>query len=203
MIFNFDYHRNNNQTFNAKYPFVNSEVLNGIDFIKNYCIGHFAEISPIWTQVYKKEFLDKNNIFSPPINMGEDVPFTYKSLLLAKRIKSITDSYYVYRVNELSLTGANKTSPIAQKVYENCFICSKYMYDVTLFIPKSEKVIYNAYLEIVKHILLQFPTTIGKLSTTESTKLKSIIRKNLFNNYWIYKVVNSRFLFFYLHYVIK
>ena len=201
--FNFDYYRNKNQTLNATYPFVNSEVLNGIDFIKKYCIGHFGEISPIWTQVYKKEFLDEYNIFSPPINMGEDVPFTYKSLLLAKRIKSITDSYYVYRVNELSLTGANKITPIAQKVYENCFICSKYMYDVTSFIPKSEKVIYNAYLEIVKHILLQFPTTISKLSSSESTKLKSIIRKNLFNNYWIFKIVNSRFLFFYLNYLIK
>lgn len=203
LIFNFDYYRNKNQTLNATYPFVNSEVLNGTDFIKKYCLGNFGEISPIWTQVYKKEFLDEYNIFSPPINMGEDVPFTYKSLLLAKRIKSITDSYYVYRVNELSLTGANKTSPIAQKVYENCFICSKYMYDVTLCIPKSEKMIYNAYLEIVKHILLQFPTTIGKLSISESTKLKSIIRMNFFSNYWIFKVVNYRFNFFYLNYMIK
>jgi len=203
LIFNFDHLSNNNQILNAAYPFVNSEVLNGIDFIKKYCIGNFGEISPIWTQVYKREFLNDNNIFSPPINMGEDVPFTLKSLLLASRIKSITDSCYIYRVNELSLTGANKISPIAQKVYENCFICSKYMYEVILYIPKSEKVIYNAYIEIVKHILLQFPTTIVKLSTSESTKLKSIIRKNIFNNYWIFKFVNYRFKYFYLNYLIK
>lgn len=203
LIFNFDHLHNNNQILNAAYPFVNSEVLNGFDFIKKYCIGHFGEISPIWTQVYKKDFLDEYNIYSPPINMGEDVPFTLNSLLLAKRIKSITDNCYVYRANELSLTGANKSSPIAQKVYENCFLCSKYVCSVAMSIPKSEKVIYNAYAEIVKHVLLQFSIFLKDMSKPEIKKLRSIVRKNLFYNYWLFKYSNRKFVISYLKFILQ
>jgi glycosyltransferase involved in cell wall biosynthesis len=203
LIFNFDHLRKEEQKLNSAYPFINSEVLNGVDFIKKYCLSNFGEISPIWTQVYNREFLDKYEIFSPPINMGEDVPFTLKSLLLAERIKSITDSCYVYRANELSLTGAIKTSPNALKIYENCFVCSKYVFDILKFIPKKEVIIYSAFIDIVKHILLQFTTIINNINIEENIILKRIIRKNFIKNFWLLKIANNKFRFVYMKYIVK
>jgi len=192
LIFNFDHLSNNNQILNAAYPFVNSEVLNGIDFIKKYCIGNFGEISPIWTQIYKKEFLDENNIFSPPINMGEDVPFTLKSLLFAKRIKSITDCCYVYRANELSLGGEIEIIPSAEKLYEKCFICSKHVFETIRFIPKNEPLIKNEYLAITKYIISLFPGYINRMSYLEYLKFKSACRKNVFQNLNLIKLLSNK-----------
>lgn len=197
LIFNFYHLYSNNQISNKAYPFIDSSVENGISFIKKYCIGNFAEISPIWTQIYKKDFLEVNDIFSPPINMGEDVPFSLKSLLLAHRIKSIVETCYVYRVNEFSLTGSNKISPSAEKVYENCFVCSRYVNDVIKFIPRNELSILDSYSEVVKHILLLLPSNMNTMEVEEAHKLKKLLRNNIFNNIWMFRYVNVKYLFFY------
>lgn len=202
LVFNFDHLRNNIQNLNLAYPFTNSEVLIGIDFIKKYCIGNFAEISPIWTQVYKKDFLDKNNIYSPPINMGEDVSYTLKTLLLAKRIKSITNSCYVYRANDSSLGGVIEIIPSAERLYEKCFACTKYVYDIIKFIPKNEIQIKQEYLAIPKYIISLFPMYIIKMSDVEFKKFKSICRRNLFNDLKIVFLLNKKNIFIYFFYVI-
>lgn len=202
LIFNFDHLRKNIQTLNTAYPFINSEVLNGIDFIKKYCIGNFGEISPIWTQVYRKAFLDEAGIYSPPINMGEDVPFTLKSFLLAKRIKSLTESCYVYRSNELSLGGVIEQLPTAEKLYEKCFVCSNYVYKINQLIPKKEIQIRKEYVAVTKYIISLFPNYIERMSETEHSKFKLICRHNFFANLRIVFLLSKKNLIKYLWFVI-
>lgn len=177
LIFNFDHLKGNLQTLNKTYPFVNSEVLNGIDFIKKYCIGNFSEISPIWTQVYKREFLDEKKIFSPPINMGEDVPYTFKALLLADRIKSITKSCYIYRLNENSLGGAMEQSTNADKLYEKCFLCAGYVFENIGLIPKDENKIRYEYLQVARYIVLLYRQYLNKMTAIEKQKFKTLCKK--------------------------
>jgi len=202
LIFNFDYFSNSSQRFNTAYPFINSEILNGIDFIKKYCIGNFAEISPIWTQVYLRKFLDDMKIYSPPINMGEDVPFTLKTLLLANRIKSTTDNLYIYRVNENSLTGAHKLEPTAEKTYENCIVCSKYVFDVIDIIPQKEKIINRAYTNVAKHILYQLDQHIKKSNSIELNKLRKKLKKKFLKNRWIVYNANFDFIYKYIKFIL-
>ena len=197
LIFNFDHLRKSTQTLNRAYPFIDSEVLTGIEFIKKYCMGNFGEISPIWTQVYRKDFLDKKNIYSPPINMGEDVPFTLKSLLLAKRIKSSTDNYYVYRANELSLGGVIEIIPTAIKLYEKCFACSRYVYEIIQYIPNTEKQIIHEFYTIPKYIMSLFPAYQSKMNSKELLVFKSLCRKNLFNDLKIVFLLSKKNLFTY------
>lgn len=202
LIFNFDHLRNTDLKKNAAYPFPQSEVLNGIDFIKKYCIGNFGEISPIWTQVYRKAFLDEAGIYSPPINMGEDVPFTLKSFLLAKRIKSLTESCYVYRSNELSLGGVIEQLPTAEKLYEKCFVCSNYVYKINQLIPKKEIQIRKEYVAVTKYIISLFPNYIERMSETEHSKFKLICRHNFFANLRIVFLLSKKNLIKYLWFVI-
>lgn len=206
LIFNFDHCNNNIEKLNVAYPFTDTEVFTGIEFINKYCLGNFHEISPIWTQVYKREFLDVNEIFSPPINMGEDVPFTLKALLVAKRIRSITDSCYAYRLNENSLGGAIEVIPQAIKLYEKCFICTRYISDLLKFIPVNEEKIKNEYQLICKYILSLYPKYINRMTETERKRFRALAKKDIFLNWNLYRMMGLRnrlkyfkFLFFNLN----
>lgn len=198
LVFNFDHLRGQKQTVNPAYPFKNSEVLSGIDFLNRYCLGNFSEISPIWTQVYKRVFLENNQIFSPPINMGEDVPFTLKSLLLAKRIKSITNSCYVYRANEMSLGGNIEVRPTAVKLYEKCFICSRLVYELVDLIPYREFKIREEYSAIAKYIVSLFPGYIKLLSLNEFNRFKILCQSNVIRDFQVFKLLNFNYKVLYI-----
>lgn len=182
LMFNFDHLKGDHQSLNEAFPFPDSDVYTGIEYIKKYALGNFNEISPVWTQWYRKDFLDKKDIYSPPINMGEDVPYTFKALLLADRIKSITASSYVYRMNEDSLTQAIKSNPIAKKNYENSFVCAKHIAAILPFIPVKEQKIYEEYLNVGKYVISLIFKDIEILPRQEKRKIKTILRSNFVND---------------------
>lgn len=134
--------------------------------------------------------------------MGEDVPFTLKSLLLANRIKSITDSCYIYRANELSLGGEIEIIPSAEKLYEKCFICSNHVLDTIRFIPKNEPLIKNEYLAITKYIISLFPSYINRMSYLEYLKFKSACRKNVFQNLNLIMLLSNKNKILYINKVL-
>ncbi len=54
----------------------------------------------IWRRIYKKSFLQKNNIeFPVQIKRHDDLPFAFMTIARAKRISVIPDCYYAYRLN--------------------------------------------------------------------------------------------------------
>jgi glycosyltransferase involved in cell wall biosynthesis len=192
LIFNFDHLIFFPEKVNQKFPFICSPVLNGINFLKNYCIGNFSEISPIWSQIYRRNFLEENNIFSPPINMGEDVPFTFKTLLLARRIKSITNSCYVYRINKNSLGSTIEIKADYLKVYEKCFVCTRYLFDILKLIPKEEKEIRKSFLAVCKYIVSLYPNYLFNMDLVELKNFQKICRKNLINDFKILKLFGKK-----------
>ncbi len=52
-----------------------------------------------WDKVYKRSFLNENNIRFPVNRIYEDAPFSYQSLALAKTVTVVKESYYFYRKN--------------------------------------------------------------------------------------------------------
>lgn len=198
LMFNFDHYSNGIEKLNIAFPFKISTVYSGIDFINNFCLNNFGEISPVWSQLYRREFLNENNIYSPPINMGEDVPYTLKAILMAKRVMSITTSCYVYRANEDSLGGIIEVTPNAIRLYEKCFQCTEYVYILINLIPKNEKQIIAAYLSVSKYIISLFPSYLKNMNNEELNNFRKICRNNFINDIKLIKLLNKKNMLTYL-----
>ena len=189
LMFNHVFFKNNIEIENTDYPFPNSNSLSGIDFLNKYCLNSFSEISPVWIQIYNVEFLNKNNIYSPEINMGEDGPYTYKSLLSAKRVMSITKSCYAYRANENSLSSMVEKKTTAIDLYEKCFLFTMYVSQLIILIPAEEKDIVSKFESICKYSTSLFPGYLILMNSSELRKFRklciinSIIIKSLLK--WI------------------
>ncbi|MFB8341316.1 glycosyltransferase family 2 protein [Brucella cytisi] len=60
--------------------------------------------TPVWDKLYRREFIEKNAIRF--IETGaEDIPFSWKTLILANTIGTVWTPYFYYRVRKGSLTG--------------------------------------------------------------------------------------------------
>ena len=61
----------------------------------------------VWNKIYKREFINKNNIKFKPVKYYEDLPFGLESLILANKISIYNDIFYYWRIREgsnLSIT---------------------------------------------------------------------------------------------------
>lgn len=57
----------------------------------------------VWDDFYKREFLKENKLKFTENILHEDVPFTFKSFILAKQVKSFNIFFYYYRQREGSI----------------------------------------------------------------------------------------------------
>ena len=64
----------------------------------------FTSVDTVWAKIYKKDFLDKNNIiFNTKVRNGEDVLFNYECYHKTDDIYFQNDISYLYRVNDQSV----------------------------------------------------------------------------------------------------
>lgn len=169
-----------------------AEPSSGITFWLEQGIPHQREISAVWTQVYRREYLDKNDIYSPEINMSEDVPYTYASILLADRVKAINTPYYIYRVNMESLTGALHKHPNPRAVYENSFVSTAFMYSLMKRVGKYDQRVPDSLMAVTRHIIILF-TQFGQSFTQDERKeFLSLCRKNYLKNLFVYRILSNR-----------
>ena len=86
--------------------FKNSRILDGEKFIKSYfydTIGIYL-LGYEWRAIYRRQYLMENNIAFPKDMLFEDTTFLFKAIWYAKRIKSINEYIYNYRINQKSVT---------------------------------------------------------------------------------------------------
>lgn len=102
-------------------------VRNGIEFYK-VSVPNQSYFNCVWTLMLRRAYLDEQHIYSPEINMGEDVPFTCQVLLKANRVMGSCNPYYHYRRNDDSLTGRQNKCPKAAAVYEDSVYCTGAIY---------------------------------------------------------------------------
>lgn len=198
-LFGLDFYVDGNFRKNTNLVWVeNDKVYDGIDFWHEQGIHHISRISPVWTQVYNKSFLDDNKIYSPEINMGEDVPYSYSSILLSKRMMAVNKPYYIYRSNSASLTAGLNKKPSVLTVYENGFVCSKCLFDYYKKIQVKDEVIEKSIKSTLSYIIDSYVKYAKRLSKTECFELRKLMMANFFKNRFVFGSMSCKKSFNYL-----
>ena len=177
------------------------QITTGVEFWKEQGIKHQTFISPVWTQIYRRAYLDEQQIYSPEINMGEDVPYTYASVLLAKRMMAINNSYIIHRDNSSSLTGSLNKTPKPNVVYENSFVCGAYMFELLKKINDVDSEIVNSVRLTTIYVLTLYSHYIQQMSDAERRELRKLCINNFFQNLFVYKILTFKQYFPYTRFV--
>lgn len=169
-----------------------SKVITGLQFWKEQGLVNQGHISQVWTQMYKKEYLDKKSIYSPEINMSEDVPYTYASILFADRMMVTNKPYYVYRENMASLTGTLRKAPRPLTIYENSFVAGMHMYRVMQQIGNVDAAVYRSVEEVTRYVVVMYHNFAKQMSTKDCKELQKLCLSNWLRNLFVYKVLSPK-----------
>ena len=169
-----------------------SEVTTGLHFWKEQGLKNQEFISPVWTQMYKRAYLDEKAIYSPAINMSEDVPYTYATILFAGRMMVTNAPYYIYRENTTSLTGELRKSPRPLTVYENSFVAGKHMYALMHQIRNEESSVYRSVENVTKYIVVMYYKYAQLLSDDDRYELRRTCLFHWLKNLFVYRVLSPK-----------
>ena len=185
----------------ADFPFCISDTpQDGITCLDQN-ISEIGRFCPVWRYIYRRDFLDTNHIYSPEINMGEDVPYAFKSLLLAKKILLVNEVYYHYRINPASLTGVSTLKPIV--LYEKCFVAARLVYDVMQYIPKQYVGLIKAFRNMVLYIVQMYPDYVAKMSKADRKIFSRICRRHLVDDWRLWKLMGRRYKIEYIKFLLN
>lgn len=185
----------------ADFPFcVSNAPQDGISCL-NKNISEIGRFCPVWRYIYKRDFLDANFIYSPEINMGEDVPYAFKALLLAKKVLLVNDVNYYYRINPASLTGVSTLKPIV--LYEKCFVAARLVYDVMQYIPKQYVGLIKAIRNMVLYIVQMYPDYVAKMSEADKKIFSRLCRKHLVDDWCLWKLMGRRYKLSHIRYLLN
>ena len=101
-----------NNEFNENNPYFSLKVFDNFEKTvfnhydtKNFTCNICVQVGSI---LFKKEFLDNNNIRFPEGLIFEDEPFFYKFYLSAKRVSILRENLYYYRINRKNSIISNR-----------------------------------------------------------------------------------------------
>ncbi len=167
------------------------EVMSGLDYMEQLKSNELSRMCVVWRRLMRRAFMDENNILSPEINMGEDVPYSFKVLMSAKRMMVIPDRCYLYRANPESLTG-KQWKPAPHTLYEKCFLDSRLIYEVAMEVPKQYVHVRDSYLNTARFTLCQYAKYVPLLSSEERKEFRSICRKAFFENGFVRALLSPK-----------
>jgi len=88
----------------------NLEVTNGLNILETSFQAGYKRIN-CWNKIYKRDFLQANNLIFVEGILFEDVPFTFQAFFVASRVKAFALDYYYYRQRPGSImTSKNQKS---------------------------------------------------------------------------------------------
>ena len=167
------------------------DVEAGLDYLDRLTAYQVSRMCPVWNKMIRRDFLEKNGIFSPEINMGEDIPYSFRILTLAKRMIVASDCYYLYRTNDDSLTGSN-WRPTPEVLYEKCFVNPKLVYSVAQKVPSTHPSVRKSFLQSAKYTLDLFPKYLNEMSAENQDRFKFLCRKSFFKNNYVFKLMGQK-----------
>lgn len=173
-----------------------NKISSGITFWKEQGIKHISDIGAVWKLMIRCEYLDENQIFSPEINMNEDVPYTYKSIFLASKIKVVNSYYYLYRVINTSLTAQIHKQPTGKMLYENSFVSGKALYDIVYYVPSQEKDVYKSLINVINYVIIQDWKKLSIINREEQKIYAQLVLRNILQNRFVWKVLSMKQLYF-------
>lgn len=111
LLFNYDEFADGHfGTFNQiKDMFRDVEVMEGGRFVEREFKCNLSRLSLLWLRLVKRSLIEKNQIRFSNLYISQDGPFAWESLLMADRVKSISERCYYFRASAQSIT-ANKNT---------------------------------------------------------------------------------------------
>lgn len=111
LLFNYDEFSDGHfGTFNTKKGFFcDTEVMDGGKFVEQEFRCNLSRLSLLWLRLVKRSLIEKNQIRFSSLYISQDGPFAWESLLMADRVKSISERCYYFRASAQSIT-ANKNT---------------------------------------------------------------------------------------------
>lgn len=168
-----------------------TNCMTGLDFFRSID-DNISLFCPVWKQIYKKSFLDENNIYSPEVNQGEDVPFSLQSFISAKRVKYFHQGLYYHLCNNVdSLSNENKTYT-ASELYEKSFVNAKLIFNILPYIPKDYSDISTRISEIAKYVILCANKHKDGMCKSEITAFRKLCRLDFSSNFKLAKELLSK-----------
>lgn len=168
-----------------------SEVEAGLNYLSRLNAYQVSRMCPVWNKMIRRDFLEENKIFSPEINMGEDIPYSFRILILANRLLVRSDCYYLYRTNNDSLTGSN-WRPTPGVLYEKCFVNPKLVFQVAQDVPSTYPSVRESFLQSAKYTLNLFPKFLSEMSAENQACFKNLCRRSFFKNSYAFKLMGQR-----------
>ena len=166
-------------------------VVKGLDYLSQLSSYQVSRMCGVWRRLVRLEFLDDNQIYSPEINMGEDIPYSFRILMCAQRMMVVPDRCYLYRLNPESLTGKN-WKPTPQTLYEKSFFDSRLIYDVAMDVPSQYGKVRESYLDAARYTLSRFVEYYPSMEEEARKDFKGMCRKKMLKNGFVKKLLSRK-----------
>ena len=201
-FFSFDNLENGTRQSRKRIWQESSSVISGSLFWKQQVLRHQSEVSQVWTQVYRREFLNDKRIYSPEINMGEDISYTYRGFLLADRVWVSNTPYYIWRRNPLSLMGEIVRTPKPSALYESRYVSGRILHGVLSSIPSKENEIRLSVINTIRYLIIKPWRVFPGLDSDSQAAFLRLCRKGFFRNLFVFRDLNKRHSFLYLKFLL-
>ena len=175
-------------------------VVKGLDYLSQLSSYQVSRMCGVWRRLVRREFLDHNQIYSPEINMGEDIPYSFRILMYAQRMMVVQDRCYLYRLNPESLTGKN-WKPTPQTLYEKSFFDSRLIYDVAMDVPAQYGKVRESYLDAARYTLSRFVEYYPSLDEEARKDFKGMCRKRMLKNGFVKKLLSRKGYYNYMMWI--
>ena len=156
--------------------------ISGKNFIKQYGADYIHVISPVWKQLFRRQYLDENAIYSLEINMSEDVPYTFNAIARANRLRVIEQPYYLYRINPQSIGGQMAKTPSAIAAYESCFLVSRELFRLADEMKKEAVSVGKTIQNVGVWCFYLYRKYYAGMSKEQKERFLQLVRKNFFSN---------------------
>ena len=115
VVCNFDYFNNNTKEIIKNnedvIPIIENVSIFNRTVLKDETLKWFKEFA--WNKIFKKDFIDKNNIRFQEIKRANDLLFVKSSIALADKISTIDENFAHYRVGlNTNLSTTNSKTPL-------------------------------------------------------------------------------------------
>ncbi|MCL2566911.1 MAG: glycosyltransferase [Alphaproteobacteria bacterium] len=142
-----------------------------------------------WSKIYRREFLLQHNILFFPKIYYEDIPFFWKSVILANKMSFLNKSIYNYYQNSHSIMNSNLTNKKIDDIIKSMLLVRDYLFEYNMY--HSYKAMYE--IKIIKTFIEFFS------NSTKNKKVFRMMSQNL--NFIDIKVYKKDLSFFkYLKY---
>lgn len=157
--------------------FEDSQVMGGMEFVRFYFGDSFCAylLGFEWRALYRREYLFDSGIGFVDGAIYEDTTFLFRAIWYAKRIKSLETFVYNYRVNEESITDANKRYK-GWLAYEFAFVAGKEVLDLSKELEgtKESKSLYQQALWYFR----SFTYKVVAMPIDEKRTFYNLVREN-------------------------